>query len=348
MAVVTPPLFQTLDSVYSGADLGLPYRDLISEGVAGASDLAVTERGAGANMSVDVAAGVAWVRGDDSALQPVYRCYNDGVVNLAIAAADGTNPRIDLVIAEVRDAGFSGVSTDWRLRVVTGTPAASPAAPATPNNAIVLARVSVPANDTAITNSQITDYRPRAGLFAALGVPTVTALPTQPYDGQVVDYLADATNGIVWRLKYRAASASAYKWEFVGGPPLRSAVSGSLGSTGSAAYVDLTTTGPNLTAPLAGDYDADLHWTGSHTIALAFGVAAVKVGGAATVDANGVFGQNGGANGNWTGTARIRLTGVLVGDLLKMQFRSGSGATMSVGNSANGPCTLHVTPVRVG
>lgn len=346
MAVVTPPLFQTLDSVYSGADLGLPYRDLISEGVAGASDLAVAQRGAGANMSVDVAAGVAWIRGDDSALQPVYRCYNDGTVNLAIAAADATNPRIDLVIAEVRDAGFSGVSTDWRLRVVTGTPAASPAAPATPNNAIVLARVSVPANDTAITDSQITDYRPRAGLFAALGVPTVTALPTQPYDGQVVDYLADATNGVVWRLKYRAASASAYKWEAVGAPtPLNTFTDGVGESTSSTSYTTLTSA-CQITVPLAGDYDfrwsLEMFNTAIQINAAALQIGAESLGTGYAGDRSAARVGSGAANVGWQGVGRRRATVSAASTVCRLVYRvTGGTGTFQFRH-------LDVTPIRVG
>jgi hypothetical protein len=161
-----------VDGVYSGDELGLPYRDLIGEGVVGVGDLLVAQRAAGANMSVDVAAGACWIKGDTDGLrQPTYRCLNDGVVNLAIAAADATNPRIDRVIAEIIDATFAGASRLWRLRVITGTPAGSPAAPAQPASAITLATISVPALDTSIQTAQITDARVRAqvGAGAALG-----------------------------------------------------------------------------------------------------------------------------------------------------------------------------------
>jgi hypothetical protein len=172
MTVVTPPLYLNVDSTYTAASLGLPFRDLVAEGVVGATDLAVSERGAGANMSVDIAAGVCWVRGDDADDQPTYRCFNDATVNLAVTAADATNDRIDLVVAEVRDAAFSGVSTDWRLRVVTGTPAGSPSAPSTPDNAIVLAEVLVEANATEVEDADITDMRPLAtsGLIGPQGI----------------------------------------------------------------------------------------------------------------------------------------------------------------------------------
>lgn len=174
MTVITPPLYLNVDSSYGADELGLPYRDFISEGVVGSTDLAVSQRGAGANMSVDVAAGVAWIKGDDATAQPCYRCYNDGTVNLAISTANATNPRIDIVIAEVLDSTFSGASNLWRLRVVTGTAAASPSTPSTPSNAIKLAEISVPASDTTISTAQITDTRPRAYLKTG-GRPAVKA-----------------------------------------------------------------------------------------------------------------------------------------------------------------------------
>jgi hypothetical protein len=160
MPEINPPLFQDVDLAYSGDEMGLPFRDLIAEGVLGSADLKVSERAAGgANMSVDVAAGACWVRGDESVAQPTYRCRSDSVVNLAVAAAHASNPRKDIVIAEVLDATFAGVSRIWRVRYVVGVAAASPAEPALPNNALKLATVDVTAADASIANAQITDQR---------------------------------------------------------------------------------------------------------------------------------------------------------------------------------------------
>jgi hypothetical protein len=53
------------------------------------------------------------------------------------------------------------------------------------------------------------------------GVPAyVTALPSSPVDGMEVYFDADPPNGPLWHLRYRA-SLSTYKWEYVGGAPLR-------------------------------------------------------------------------------------------------------------------------------
>jgi hypothetical protein len=180
MAVVTPPLFMDVSSFYSGDELGLPHRDIVSEGVCGATDLAVTQNGAG-DLSVNVAAGACWVKGDDDAnAQPTYRCRASSVTNLAVAA-DPSNPRKALVIAEVIDATFSGASRLWQLRVVLGTPAGSPAEPALPPNALQLAMLTIAAGDTAITTGEITDRRTRA----YLGTAGVGLTQTQPTDGQV-------------------------------------------------------------------------------------------------------------------------------------------------------------------
>lgn len=135
-----------------------------NEGVAASGSLAVSQRSAGANMSVDVAAGMAFVKGDDNANQGFYHVWNDDVKNLTITAADGTNPRRDLIVARVKDAYYSGATNAFSLEVITGTPAGSPSDPTIPNNALVLARVAVAAGATSITNANITDLRERVVL----------------------------------------------------------------------------------------------------------------------------------------------------------------------------------------
>jgi hypothetical protein len=145
-------------------------------GVAISTDLAVTANGT-PNMSVNVAAGSAFIRGTQSALQGVYHAINDATVNLSISAADPTNARRDLIILQVRDAAYGGADNDARLVVVTGTPAASPADPslAAYPNALVLARVTVAAADTSITSGEITDLRTRViGRGGVLGYAEVT------------------------------------------------------------------------------------------------------------------------------------------------------------------------------
>lgn len=154
-------------------------------GVVGSGDLAVTEKSGTPNMSVDVAAGTAFIRGTQGADQGVYIGTNDAVVNVVIAAADATNARKDLIVAKVRDAAYSGASDDLQLTVIQGTPAASPADPTVSEDTLVLARVDVPALDTSITNSQITDLRTRAyALGGVSNVSTLSLLPNPAFQGQ--------------------------------------------------------------------------------------------------------------------------------------------------------------------
>jgi microcystin-dependent protein len=81
-------------------------------------------------------------------------------------------------------------------------------------------------------------------------IPLVTSLPSNPIDGQEVYYIADEPTGIIWHLRYRAASSSIYKWEYVGGPPIVAQTDADQGSAGGTAPHST----PILTLPRAGDY----------------------------------------------------------------------------------------------
>jgi len=118
--------------------------------------LAVSENGGTPDMSVDVAAGGAWIRGTESASQGCYHVYNDATENVAVATSDVNNPRIDLVVVRVADDSYSGSDNQATLEVVTGTPGSSPSVPAVPDNALVLARIDVAANVSSITDAAIT------------------------------------------------------------------------------------------------------------------------------------------------------------------------------------------------
>lgn len=160
-----------------------------AHGVVRTGDFAVTQNGT-PNMSVNVAAGGAFIRGTQNANQGAYHVWNDGTVNLSISAADATNGRRDLVIAQVRDAFYSGATNDARITVVTGTPAASPVDPSLASfpNALVLARITVAAGDTAINTADITDLRTVANQIGKIPTYNSSALATvanpSPVDGQ--------------------------------------------------------------------------------------------------------------------------------------------------------------------
>lgn len=149
------------------------------EGVRTVSGLTVSQRGAGANMSVDVSAGEAFVDGDDQPNQGTYFVENDAVVNVAIGAAPGANSRIDLIVLQVRDPNAGGpAGDDAVIEVVTGTVAASPLAPDVPDSAIALAEVTVASGTAAITTAMIATRRTIAGRKAAAGTMELYSGPT--------------------------------------------------------------------------------------------------------------------------------------------------------------------------
>ncbi len=86
-----------------------------------------------------------------------YTLINDAVKTVALATADGSQARIDRIVAQVTDTGDA--STSYQIIPVTGTPAGSPSAPATPANAISLATVLVSAGADAPNEVTITDTR---------------------------------------------------------------------------------------------------------------------------------------------------------------------------------------------
>lgn len=135
----------------------------LEEGVI--SGFAVSERGAGANMSVDVASGKALIEITNANLNPskTYLVYfdSDATENIVVTAADATNPRKDRLVLRVDvsqnpDEAAENIAV---IEILAGTPEGSPTAPAEPSNAITLAIIDIPASDTTIANSQITDSR---------------------------------------------------------------------------------------------------------------------------------------------------------------------------------------------
>ena len=103
--------------------------------------------------------------------------------DLAIAAADPTDDRFDLVVVD--DAGTKSV--------VTGTASTNPVFPAIPANSIVIAAVFVDATDTLITDSQITDKR--IFIRPASGATTffVAANDADQASKEKADYLCNGT-----------------------------------------------------------------------------------------------------------------------------------------------------------
>lgn len=173
------------------------------------------------------------------------------------------------------------------------------------------------------------------GLVLA-SAPIVTTLPASPVDGQECNLLADATNGVVWHLVYRASSG---KWHFTGGPPLFSQVL-SFSNLNQGGYFDWS--GPSITVPVAGDYGVAFGFrpykfdAGKFTAYMSFqvGATAASDNDAAQVTLDQDFS---------TAVSReVVKTGVPAAAALSSRFRDSGGVW------SNSNAWMRVQPIRVG
>jgi hypothetical protein len=142
------------------------------EGALTAAAWKVSERGAGATMTVDIAAnaGGFLVQGDAITHQGLYYVAPHGaVINLDATASHSTNPRIDSVFLRVRDNQHDGsTNNDALVDYVAGTATSGATldnrtgAPALPSGAARLADILVPAASSSVTNANIRDRRAMA------------------------------------------------------------------------------------------------------------------------------------------------------------------------------------------
>jgi hypothetical protein len=202
MALITPDYLQT-KSYAAKRDRRVNQALTMQEGIVHAGDFKVTQRGAGANMSVDVASGESWVDGDSAVDQGFYHVVNDATVNVAIANNASGNPRIDTLVLKVNDSADAGSGTDIpALEIIQGTPTAAATLAnlkgiaALPNTALRLAYILVANGAVKIENAQIGNLKdPRAGLtgYPAKAEPeAVTLAPAQYAHGRPLDYIPSA------------------------------------------------------------------------------------------------------------------------------------------------------------
>lgn len=181
-------------------------------------------------------------------------------------------------------------------------------------------------------------YRLEQGAYIN-GDAVVTSLPSAPVDGMIIDFLADDTNGIVWHLKYREAEVGAFKWYYLGGPPLILRVAGARSIT-SVPYAAVPTDGSSLTLPvLAGDYDIEAQATVIGPGALDAAYYSYAVGATA---ANDAWAAPAGFSSDAGAAKRHRHTGVASAAVIAERARVSAGT----GNVSER--RLIVWPVRVG
>ena len=129
----------------------------IGEGIRTGAGSELLPFGDSSGMIVKVSSGQSMTRG--------HYYVSTATESLTVAVADVTNPRIDNVVLELDPAANTIL-----LKVVTGTPAGSPTAPALiqTDSGIwqqLIARVAVAANATTITAGNVTDSRTFLPIF---------------------------------------------------------------------------------------------------------------------------------------------------------------------------------------
>lgn len=177
--------------------------------------------------------------------------------------------------------------------------------------------------------------------WVRLGAGSVTygtTPPASPVDGQEWIFPADEANGIQWRFRYRAASASAHKWEFVGGSTLMAAVDASE-TCNSATFVDLAG-GPALTLARAGDYELTFGAESLDANSAAYFVSSPKLGAAAASDADGITVYTTSGPIVYVGLRALART-LAASSTVKLQHRM-TGGQISVRNR-----WLRAVPVRI-
>jgi hypothetical protein len=177
----------------------------ILEGVLGNS-FAVTQRGAGANFSVDISVGRAFIQDDDTSANGIYQVWSDATFNLVTPGAPGSGTRVHRVVLQMRNKGENGAwaTYDFTPVLLQDTGSGTPAQPA---SAITLAFVSIATGQASVLNANITDYRQRADTITVTKPgDTSRSSATQVIDPdlQLLNLAANATYNVKGLLIQRA------------------------------------------------------------------------------------------------------------------------------------------------
>lgn len=198
------------------------------------------------------------------------------------------------------------------------------------NNAVTAAKVADGVLPASKFISGVVGNVPVVTTAAALAALT-------PFDGMEIYFQPDAANGIMWKLRYNAGSASAFKWEWVGGSDVASATSNNSAITATVDTADIAF----YTVPLAGDYDIMFraHADGPTTTDSQFTVGV----GTTAIQGDVINWRSQSGNGGWIeGFAKARVTGLAAGNVLNWRHWTTLGTWRVFGRRA------WIHPVRVG
>ncbi len=157
-------------------------------------------------------------------------------------------------------------------------------------------------------------------------------------DGDEVYLEVDASNGVMWHLRYVLADPTSFKWRFLGGPSMVSAVA-TAQSTTATAYADLATDGPSVTLPRGGDY----HVEGEARAHCSSGF----IGGSTGIHVNAVevlriaHFAGGGVDGAATARGSVLHTGAAASQIAKLRYKTSVDTATFINR------LISVRPVRI-
>jgi hypothetical protein len=261
---------------YIGAEYVMKWLHGRTSGVfAGGNNAAVTALTT-PGMGVQVSDGVGWLSnsGDDGIVWWVEdEAKNGAKRQLAIATADSALNRIDRVIVEWKTTNYADLP---ELKILQGTAASSPTAPALTNSSTVrqisLARISVAAGTTAITAAMITDERLNSSVCGLVteSVSVDTSTINAQFQGFLsgieaeLNRLTAGTDVELKKLIFTNTSVAASAWTETNtyeSYPYRAAValSGVLSTMVPEVAFSLTSMEGNGFAPVAESYNGGIY-----------------------------------------------------------------------------------------
>ncbi|HEY9474467.1 MAG TPA: hypothetical protein VIS06_11530 [Mycobacteriales bacterium] len=207
----TTPVSYTAKEFRLGAGAWLARKDAVSglvarSGVLSSDSLAVAQTPT-ASMSVVASAGIGSVQGTSGGDQGVYTAVFVADSTLTLGASDPGAGRLDLVQLRVYDIDdgtvvAGGPHYGAEITIKPGTPSGTPVLPTPDADAIPLARVSVAAGVSSVTDADITDLRART--VALGGVLPCTSTTRPAHQAGLVVYetdtgLVQVSDGATWK-----------------------------------------------------------------------------------------------------------------------------------------------------
>lgn len=214
---------------------------------AGLNNLAVSQRGAGANLSVDVASGQGWLNG--------HFYQSTAVNNLSIAANSSGSARVDRIVVRLDTSANTIVGAVLQGTPGAGAPALTQAIDGTWE--ISLAQIAVANGAASIVTGNITDERVRGngipltlpGAITAYRLVGGTATGAPVAGTFAVNDVVFAADGAIWICTVAGTPGTWVSSSAAGGAASTAATAAVATSeaTTSTSYVDLTTPGPAVT-----------------------------------------------------------------------------------------------------